>query len=235
MAMGRDPSWWGLCLKMFKLLCMCVYITFKIFYWSIVALQCCVSTVQQSVSVICIHVSSLYFLPASVITEHWGQLPALLCRFSSLIRFIHSINTVTYISSLSSLSVCIWRCFFASASLCRVLALCPNSVFTCRFVFGESQTLVLWASLSVWVLMGHGFFVTGMWREKGASPAWVPRHLLCVSPPQCTSLVQADRGLSWPKHLTLWLLWTRAISSCFLMFEKSRDAFGSKWLCQILG
>ena len=79
MAMGRDPSWWGLCLKMFKLLCMCVYITFKIFYWSIVALQCCVSTVQQSVSVICIHVSSLYFLPASVITEHWGQLPALLC------------------------------------------------------------------------------------------------------------------------------------------------------------
>ena len=100
MAVGRDPSWWSHCLKMFKLLCVCVFITFKHFCWSTVALQCCVSTVQQSVSVICMHVSSLDFLPTSVITEHWGQLPVLCCRFSSRIYFIHSINHVTHISSL---------------------------------------------------------------------------------------------------------------------------------------
>ena len=38
---------------------------FKInFYWTIVALQCCVSALQQSESVICIHISPFFGFPS---------------------------------------------------------------------------------------------------------------------------------------------------------------------------
>ena len=90
-------------------------------------------------------------------------------------------------------------------------------MFTCRFVFWESRTLVLWASLCVWVLMEHGFFVT-----RAGSPPCLSAETSAVCKPTTEHLpVQAAWGLSWPQHLTLWLLWTRTISSCFLMFEKS--------------
>ena len=68
------------------------------FYWFMVALQCCVSTVQQNESAIHVHICIPFGLPS-----HSGhhrplkEFPVLCCRFSLVIYVIHSINSV-YVS-----------------------------------------------------------------------------------------------------------------------------------------
>ena len=70
------------------------------FYWRIVALQCCVSfycTAKWISHTYTYMPSLLDFLPIQVTTEHWVEFPVLYSRFSLVIYFIHSINSV-YVS-----------------------------------------------------------------------------------------------------------------------------------------
>ena len=67
------------------------------FYWSIVALQCCVSfTIQQSESATCMHISSLFWISfpfRSPQSTKW-EFPVLCSKVSLVIYFIHSVNRV---------------------------------------------------------------------------------------------------------------------------------------------
>ena len=65
------------------------------FYWSMVALQCCISTVQQSKSGKCLHISPIFWI--CLLLGHHGALnraPVLCSGFSLVTCFIHSINRV---------------------------------------------------------------------------------------------------------------------------------------------
>ena len=70
------------------------YFIFKInFYWSIVALQCCISFLLYSkVSQSYIYIYPLFFsFPSHLVTtEHGVEFPVLYSRFSLVIYFIHS-------------------------------------------------------------------------------------------------------------------------------------------------
>ena len=71
------------------------YFTFN-FYWNIV-LQCCISFCYTAKRIRLTYTyipSVLYFLPIQVTTEHRVEFPVLYSRFSVVIYFIHSINSV---------------------------------------------------------------------------------------------------------------------------------------------
>ena len=82
------------------------------FYWSIVALQCCVSFYRTAkwISYTYTYIPSFWdFLPIYVTTEHWVEFPELYSRFSLVTYFMHSINSIymsipisQFISSLLS-------------------------------------------------------------------------------------------------------------------------------------
>ena len=64
---------------------------FKNFYWSTVALQCCVNFYCTAKWISYTYIPSfLGFFPIKVTIEHWIEFPALYSRFSLVICFIHS-------------------------------------------------------------------------------------------------------------------------------------------------
>ena len=78
----------------------CITVSFfpikKMFYLSIVALQCWVSfyCIAKWFSRVYTYIPScLDFLPVQVPAEHWVEFPVLYSRLSSVINFIHSINS----------------------------------------------------------------------------------------------------------------------------------------------
>ena len=100
------------------------------FYWSIVALQCHVSfcCIAKWISYMYTYIPSfLDFLPIQVTTEHWVEYPELYSRFSLVMYFIHSINSVHMSTPISqfitypqfspwypcicSLCLCLYFCF----------------------------------------------------------------------------------------------------------------------------
>ena len=85
------------------------------FYWNVVDFQfCVVSCVQQSGSVICIHIfhifTFLYSFPIDAITEYWIEFPV---QYSSYLFYISNV----YMSILVSQFICPSPCLVVTISL----------------------------------------------------------------------------------------------------------------------
>ena len=115
----------------------------KNFYWNTVAVQYCVSfyrTAKWS-SYMCTYTyipSFLDFLPIWVTTEHWVEFPVLYSRFSLVIYFIHSINSVymsTPVSQFIPPPLPPWYPYICSLCLCLYFCFVNKIVYTNFFRF----------------------------------------------------------------------------------------------------
>ena len=102
------------------------------FYWNIVALQCCLSfCCLHSVSAVCIHISLLFWISFPFRSPQSTQFPVQHGRFSLVIYFAHSINSVYVPNHISQFMPSL---SFPLVSICLFLHLCLYFCFVHKMV-----------------------------------------------------------------------------------------------------